>query len=394
MIVADFRALQSDFDALRAHAGEALGRLPQPLGSPLVTVAQALEQYGSGKQNVFDDRARLLSTTSAVRGALFEGQQLSAQFVASAEDVFSQVRRATDVQSSFFSRQISRYTNVFIIFAGLCLLGAGAVFIYVNRSIIVRLRELSESMRARSEGRTVPIPTKGSDELADMARATQFFIASIERSEQEAKENEQRLLAILETSPIGASVTTLPGEQLFCSTRFLELFGRHAREVNAATLYVDPTRRREFLDLLDRHGGFRDQEAEFMRPGGTRWWGLVSWMPITFEDQNCYVSWSYDITERKTVEDSMRQARDAAEGGLAELRNTQEELKLARDQAMDASRTKSGFLANMSHELRTPLNAIIGVTEMLLEDARDLKSGTTRWGLWNAYCVPPGICLR
>ena len=27
----------------------------------------------------------------------------------------------------------------------------------------------------------------------------------------------------------------------------------------------------------------------------------------------------------------------------------------------------------MSHELRTPLNAIIGVTEMLREDARDLK---------------------
>jgi signal transduction histidine kinase/CheY-like chemotaxis protein len=36
-----------------------------------------------------------------------------------------------------------------------------------------------------------------------------------------------------------------------------------------------------------------------------------------------------------------------------------------------ASRHKSQFLANMSHELRTPLNAIIGVSEMLLEDARD-----------------------
>src|SRR5262245_2985799 len=35
-----------------------------------------------------------------------------------------------------------------------------------------------------------------------------------------------------------------------------------------------------------------------------------------------------------------------------------------------ASQHKSQFLANMSHELRTPLNAIIGVTEMLLEDAR------------------------
>jgi signal transduction histidine kinase/CheY-like chemotaxis protein len=36
-----------------------------------------------------------------------------------------------------------------------------------------------------------------------------------------------------------------------------------------------------------------------------------------------------------------------------------------------ASQHKSQFLANMSHELRTPLNAIIGVSEMLLEDARD-----------------------
>jgi GAF domain-containing protein/CheY-like chemotaxis protein len=42
-------------------------------------------------------------------------------------------------------------------------------------------------------------------------------------------------------------------------------------------------------------------------------------------------------------------------------------------QLAEASQHKSQFLANMSHELRTPLNAIIGVTEMLREDAGDLK---------------------
>ncbi|MFT5182077.1 MAG: adenylate cyclase [Alphaproteobacteria bacterium] len=46
-------------------------------------------------------------------------------------------------------------------------------------------------------------------------------------------------------------------------------------------------------------------------------------------------------------------------------------LAQARDQAMEATRTKSQFLANMSHELRTPLNAVIGIAEMLREDAED-----------------------
>ncbi len=51
----------------------------------------------------------------------------------------------------------------------------------------------------------------------------------------------------------------------------------------------------------------------------------------------------------------------------------QQELAVARDAALEASRMKSDFVANMTHEIRTPLNVILGYADLMAERLAEIR---------------------
>lgn len=163
-------------------------------------------------------------------------------------------------------------------------------------------------------------------------------ITERKRAEASLRESQQLLASITHNISDGIFRRTPERGLVYVNEAYLKMFGfTTLEELNQRSVwaaYANPDRRKELLALLERDGVFNQQEVEFVRKDGSRFWGLAS--SIRIRDPERPEAWYDDgaitnISERKRIEGQIQELNQDLErriaGRTTELVAANEELR-------------------------------------------------------------------